>query len=42
MDFTECLRSSNLSLNFFCFVNDILAEISSHNRYNYEMKIWKE
>ena len=34
--------SSNLSLNFFSFVNDILAEISSHNRYNYGMKIWKE
>ena len=34
--------SSNLSLTFFCFVNDILAEISSHYRYTYGMKIWKE
>lgn len=33
--------SSNLSLNFFSFVNDILAEISSRNIYN-GMKIWKE
>ena len=30
------------TLIFFSFVNDILAEISSHNRYNYGMKIWKE
>lgn len=28
--------SSNLSLNFFSFVNDILAEISSRNIYSME------
>ena len=37
-------EGSNLSLNFFSFVNDVLAEISghNHNRYNCGMKIRKE